>query len=229
MLVREAKWFAQRFRELGDEALFPMLNIGSHTEEFRTREQPWIDRHVFAPARSRGGKIVHLDIRQAPGVNLVGDLTDPMFLAKVAAMRFRSAFCSNLLEHVPNRDAIGRAAVGTLAPGGYLIVSCPNNFPYHPDPIDTMFRPGVEELAALFPETEIVRGELVPCGTLTGYLAAKFFSDPPALLRNLFRRKTQMVTATAEGMSARSWLPWLWRTFYQTCIVLKKKPLVASQ
>jgi hypothetical protein len=224
MLVREAKWFAQRFGELGEEALYPMLNIGSHTSEFRTREQPWIDRHVFAPARRRGAKVVHLDIRDAPGVDLVGDLTDPSFLAKVTAMRFRSAFCSNLLEHVPNREAIGRAAVGAVEPGGYLIVSCPNNFPYHPDPIDTMYRPAVEEFASLFPGTRMVRGELVPCGTLSGYLAAKFFSDPLALARNLFRRKTQVVKATDSGMSARSWLPWLWRTFYQTCLVLRKQP-----
>ena len=224
MLVREAKWLAQRLAELGDDALFPMLNIGSHTEEFRAREQPWINRYLFAPIAERGGKIVHLDIREAPGVDLVGDLTEPDFLAKVAAMRFRSAFCSNLLEHVPNREAIGRAAVAAVEPGSYLIVSCPNNFPYHPDPIDTMFRPSVEELAALFPGTEIVRGELVPSGTLTGYLAAKFASDPLALVRNLFRRKKQVVAATDSGMSARAWLPWLWRTFYQTCIVLRKRP-----
>jgi hypothetical protein len=223
MLVREAKWFSRRFGELGDEALFPMLNIGSHTSEFRTREQPWIDRYVFAPARRRGLKVVHLDIRDAPGVDLVGDLTEPLFLTKVTALRFRSAFCSNLLEHVPNREAIGRAAVGAVEPGGYLIVSCPNNFPYHPDPIDTMFRPGVEELASLFPDTQIVRGELVPCGTLTGYLSAKFISDPLALGRNLFRRKAQVVMATDSGMSLRAWFPWLWRTFYQTCLVLRKQ------
>ena len=229
MLVREAKWFAQRFRELGDDALFPMLNIGSHTEEFRTREQPWIDRYVFAPPRRRGLKVVHLDIRQAPGVDLVGDLTVPAFLEKIAAMKFRSAFCSNLLEHVPSREAICAAAVGAVEPGGYLIVSCPNNFPYHPDPIDTMFRPSVEELASLFPNTEIVRGELVPSGTLTGYIAAKFASDPLALGRNLFKRKAQVVKATDSGMSVRSWIPWLWRTFYQTCIVLKKQPLAGSR
>lgn len=222
MLVREARWFAARFRELGDEALFPMLNIGSHTDEFRTREQPWIDRYVFAPARKRGLKIVHLDIREAPGVDLVGDLTDPEFLQKVAAMRFRSAFCSNLLEHVPNREAIGAAAVNAVEPGGYLIVSCPNNFPYHPDPIDTMYRPGVEELASLFPGTQLVRGELVPCGTLTNYVWSKFASDPLALMRNAFKRKAQVVKATEGGMSARSWAPWLWRIFYQTCIVLKR-------
>jgi hypothetical protein len=223
MLVREAKWFKQRIAEIGDDALFPMLNIGSHTEEFRAREQPWIDRHIFAPARARGAKIVHLDIREAPGVDLVGDLTDPAFLEKVSAMRFCSAFCSNLLEHVPNREAICRAAVDAVPAGGFIIVSVPNNFPYHPDPIDTLFRPSVAELAALFPNTEMIRGELVPCGTLTGYLGAKFASNPLALMRNVLKRKAQMVKATDSGLSARSWVPWLWHTFYQTCLVLRKQ------
>ena len=222
MLVREAKWFAQRIAELGDEALYPMLNVGSHTAEFRTREQPWIDRHIYAPLRKRGAKVVHTDIQDAPGVDLVGDLTDPKFLAGVSAMQFRGAFCANLMEHVPNREQIGRSVVAAVQPGGYLLVSCPNVFPYHPDPIDTMFRPGVDEMAALFPGTTLVRGEKLACGTLATYLASRFASDPLALGRMLTKRKGQAVRQTEKGLSARQWVPWLWRTFYQTCLVLRK-------
>jgi hypothetical protein len=222
MLLREAKWFAARLRELGDDALFPLLNVGSHTEQFRTREQPWIDRHIYAPLRKRGGKVVHTDIKDAPGVDLVGDLTKPEFLAEVGRMRFRSACCMNLMEHVPNREEIGRAVVAAVQPGGYLLVSCPNVFPYHPDPIDTMFRPGVPEMAALFPGTTIVKGEKLACGTLATYLFARFASDPTALVRMLTKRKAQTVKQTEQGLSARQWVPWLWRTFYQTCLVLRK-------
>jgi hypothetical protein len=222
MLVREAKWFGRRIAELGEAAVFPMLNVGSHTEQFRAREQPWIDRHIFAPARKRDAKVLHLDLRAAPGVDLVGDLTEPSFLARLAAMRFRSVFCSNLLEHVPNREEIGRAAVGAVEPGGYLFVSCPNVFPYHPDPIDTMFRPDVEDLAALFPDTELVRGDRLGCGTLANYMIAKFAAAPFALFGNLFRRRAQVVHATSGGQSAAQWVPWLARTFYQTCVLLRK-------
>ena len=222
MLVREAKWFARQIRELGDDALFPMVNVGSHTEQFRAHEQPWIDRHIYAPIRARGRKVVHLDIKAAPGVDLIGDLTDPDFLAEVETMQFRGAFCANLMEHVPNRAEIGRAVVGAVQPGGYLLVSCPNVFPYHPDPIDTMFRPGVAEMAELFPGTTVVRGEKLACGTLATYLFARFASDPLALGRMLTRRKAQTVKQTEQGLSARQWVPWLWRTFYQTCVVLKK-------
>lgn len=222
MLVREAKWYARRIAELGDAVLFPMLNVGSHTDEFRTREQPWIDRYIFAPPRRRGLKVVHLDLQDLPGVDLVGDLTEPHFLAKLRAMKFRSVFCSNLLEHVPNPEEIGEAAVAAVEPGGYILASCPNRFPYHPDPIDTMFRPSPEELAAVFPGTELIRGDKLGCGTLATYIFGKVVSDPFALVCNLFRRRTQLVRSTNQGLSATQTAPWLWQTFYQACIVLRK-------
>lgn len=223
MLIREARWLARRAAELGPDALSPLLNVGSHTEEFRTREQPWIDRHLLAPLRRRGVKIVHLDLQPLPGVDLVGDLTDPVFLASVSALRFKSALCSNLMEHVPNREAVGRAVVDAVAPGGYVLASVPNTFPYHPDPVDTMYRPGVEEFAALFPGTDLVRGERLACGTLATYLAGKVASDPLALARNLFRRRAQVARSTERGLSAREWAPWLWNTFYQVTVVLRKR------
>lgn len=223
MLATEARWYESQIQALGDEALYPMLNVGSHTADFRAREQPWIDRHLFAAARAKGLKVVHTDIRPNDGVDLVGDLTDPAFLRTVSGMRFRSAVCSNLLEHVPNREEIARAVAAAVAPGGYLLVSCPNVFPYHPDPIDTMFRPSPEELAALFPDTRIVAGTRVRCGNLTTYLAGRFLGHPRTMLRTLTERKAQTVKPTANGMSARQWLPWLVRPFYQACVVLRKE------
>ena len=72
MLWREAKWFANEMQKRTDAELYPMLNIGSHTEEFRKREQPWIDRYLFAPARDKGLSVVHSDLQSLPGVDLVG-------------------------------------------------------------------------------------------------------------------------------------------------------------
>ncbi len=118
MLWREAKWFAAEMQKLTDAELHPMLNIGSHTEEFRKREQPWIDRYLFAPARDKGLSVVHSDLQSLPGVDLVGDLLDPVFLAKIAALRFRSVFCANLLEHVTNREEIAAALVKAVESGG---------------------------------------------------------------------------------------------------------------
>lgn len=222
MLKNEAIWFRDQFGKFGDAAIFPMLNVGSHTEEFRVREQPWVDKYVFAPPRNRGQKVVHSDIRQARGVDLVGDLTHPEFLAALAAMNFKSVFCSNLLEHVEHREQIGSCLVQAVEPGGYLFVSCPHTFPYHPDPIDTMFRPTGPELAACFAGTELVTEARVKCGNLTTYLLGRVFGSPAAIAKTLVARKKQTVKPTADGMSALQWLPWLVKPFYQTCVILRK-------
>jgi hypothetical protein len=85
-----------------------------------------------------------------------------------------------------------------------------------------MYRPGPEEFAALFPGTVPVRCERVRCGNLTTYLLARFTGSPRTLLAGLYRRRKQTVGQTEAGMSAAQWLPWLWRAFYQTCVVLRK-------
>ena len=223
MLPAEARWFAARIRELGDEQVFPLLNVGSQTAAFRSREQPWIDRHIFRPAVSRQRTIVHTDLQAAEGVDLVGDLTDPAFLQELSRRKFRSVICSNLLEHVTAPDQIARGVLEAVEPGGYLLLSVPNTFPYHPDPIDTMYRPSPEELASLFPGTTIVRADRLRCGNLTTYMIRRAIGDPGMLTRTFIRRRKQVTTTTTEGLSAWQWLPWLVRPFYAACVLLRKE------
>lgn len=221
MLRPEARWFGQRLRALSTEAVYPQLNLGSQTLHFRTQEQPWIDAFLFAPARQRGGVVVHADLQAAPGVDLVGDLTDPQFLTQVQNLRFRSVICSNLLEHVIGPRRIAEAATAAVVPGGYLFVSVPFRFPYHPDPIDTLFRPRPAELAALFPGTKVVEQCLVR-GWLIGYAWER-------LLRRAIQRRSHAEPPAAQPSPlavrltrAVSWLPWLWQPFEISCLILRK-------
>ncbi|MCS6851724.1 MAG: hypothetical protein NZ700_11215 [Gemmataceae bacterium] len=223
MLIQEARWLGQAMAEAGD-AIYPMLNVGSNTWEFRTRHQPWIDRYLFAPARQRGQVVKHLDLQADHGVDLVGDLTDPAFLRQLAAMEFRSVLCSNLLEHVPNREELAATLVGIVPVGGYLFVSCPYRFPYHPDPIDTMFRPGVEELAALFPGTSVERQAIVDGGRMATLLLRDIARRPMAfagaVIRRLVRRSAEDRQVITRGAS---FLPWFFRRVQATCVVLRKR------
>jgi hypothetical protein len=50
-----------------------------------------------------------------------------------------------------------------------LIVSVPYSFPYHEDPIDTLYRPDLNELQKTFPLLKMVEGEIVDCGTFFSY------------------------------------------------------------
>jgi hypothetical protein len=160
----ESEWIGQRLRTMPDDAIFPLLNVGSSTLEFRTKVQPYIERNIFGPLRARSDKVYHLDIKSAAGVDLVGDLLDPVFFKSIAALHFRSVMMSNVFEHVVHRQEVCDAVMKIIRPGGYLFISGPHKYPYHADPIDTMFRPTIEEMFDHFPGTVIIDSAIINSG-----------------------------------------------------------------
>jgi hypothetical protein len=207
--------------QMDPSRVFPMCNVGSSTERFRQKEQPWIDRYIFRPAREGNQVVKHIDTKAALGVDLVGDLTDARLVAEVSGMGFRSVMCSNLLEHVIDRPRIAHSLLTIVSPGGYLFLSCPYQYPFHPDPIDTMFRPTAEELAELFPGTRIYRQDLVRGGTFLHELLRR----PLASARLLGRMALPFYRPAAwhAGRSyLRAHLPWIFKRFESTCLVLEK-------
>jgi SAM-dependent methyltransferase len=160
---------------------------------------------------------VNCDIKSAPGVDLVGDLADEEFLERLTREEFKSVLCSNLLEHVPNRARIARTLASVVVKGGLLLVSGPHRYPYHPDPIDTMFRPSVEELAGLFPETHIAASAIVQCGTYLSYV-----TRTPAKLAKTVLRLGLPVYRPRDWFSAVLRLAWLHRPFEVVCVALEK-------
>jgi hypothetical protein len=231
MLPREAHWFARQIAELPAADIFPMLDVGSQREDVRRAVQPWVDRDLFDPFKRRGHVVRHLDLEAGPGVDLVGDLADPVFRAGLSALGFRSVVCCNLLEHVPDRTEIARALAALVPAGGYLFVSVPNRYPYHPDPIDTLFRPGPAELAALFPGTRVRRQAVLRCGTLAGYVLARLAHSPAAFIREVAGggRRPRTHAPPEPRPSRLRFLPWLVRPFKVTCLVLQKEPSTADR
>jgi SAM-dependent methyltransferase len=147
VLHREAAWMGRAILSTGLGEGARVLNVGSSTGAFRTVEQPWVDRDVFAPLRSRGAHVVHLDLKAAEGVDVVGDLLDPAFRAELQG-DWDVVVCSNLLEHLEDRTPLLRVLPEMVRPGGWLVVTVPCRFPRHADPIDTMYRPSPDELLA---------------------------------------------------------------------------------
>jgi SAM-dependent methyltransferase len=172
MLRAEAAWLAARLEEIDAGDLSPLLSIGSGDAELRERLQPWIDRVVYEPLARRGVEVMHHDLERAPGVGLAGDLTDPRFLERLGELGVRSIMCCNVLEHVPDPEPVATAIERALAPRSFALVSVPRRYPYHPGPIDTMFRPSAGELRGLFPALTEVSSAEIPCESLVGYLLA---------------------------------------------------------
>jgi SAM-dependent methyltransferase len=172
LLRAEAAWLADRLEELPADDLLPLLSIGSGDARLRTTLQPWIEGKVYAPLARRGVRVLHHDLEPAAGVDIVGDLTDSAFLRSLERLEIRSVMCCNVLEHVPDPPPVAAAIERVIAPGGYLLVTVPSRYPYHPGPIDTLFRPTVEELRLLFPALTVTASAEIRCESLVAYLLA---------------------------------------------------------
>jgi len=218
MLKDEAHWIGRMLDQLDAEKVSPLLSVGSATAAFRGKDQPWIDDEIFAPLQKRGVVVHHLDIQEGEGIDLRGDLTDDLFMAELGRWEYMGLMCCNLLEHVPNPATICATLERLVPVGGYLIVTVPNKFPYHPGPIDTMFRPDAAGLAALFPHCCRVKGEVLDCGTGWDYVER----DPRVLIVKV-KHRLSVLREHGGVKGSTSFLPWLFRHFRQTCALLQKQ------
>src|ERR1700709_1151877 len=100
MFVAEAMWLERQLRAYAPDEISPLLNIGSSTSTFRETEQPWTEQHLFAPLRARGVRVIHLDNREGPGIDIRADILEPAGVSTVRALNVRSILCCNILEHV---------------------------------------------------------------------------------------------------------------------------------
>lgn len=182
MFTEEARWIGRTLSALQLAPGAAVLDIGSSTLRFRTRVQPHIDACVFAPLRERGLAVVHLDAKDDEGVDVVCDITDPAVDPAAALGRtFDVVLCTNLLEHVADRERTARVVLGLAGPGGYLVVTVPRRYRRHLDPIDTMYRPRPDDLAAVFtsldPRLAVLRCETVRID------AAAYYKWQPSRIR----------------------------------------------
>jgi SAM-dependent methyltransferase len=215
---QEVVWINAALEGVPAEALSPMLNIGSSTLEFRTRTQPFIDAGLFAPLTARGVKVVHADLKQAPGVDLTADILTEAGFAEAKAVGAKSLLLCNLLEHVTDPGAFTRRAWDLVQPGGLIVVSVPRSYPYHRDPIDTLLRPTPAEVAALFPAGAEVVSEAV---IETGYYWDKVKVRPWLLLRPILRAPFPFLGLTKWKRSLGK-LYWLVKPYLATMVVLRK-------
>jgi hypothetical protein len=222
MLIEEARWLSAQLEALELRDVFPMCNIGSSTEHFRCIEQPYIDEYLFKPIRARQFEVIHVDTKAAKGVDMVGDLTDPGFMRALSKLRIKSVMCCNLLEHVTDRQLVCGVLQSLVPPGGYLFVTVPYRFPYHEDPIDTMFRPTIDELATLFPSAALRRAAIV-----------RAVRPPHEMSDSRWPRLRMILRACLPFYRPRRWYRVV-RALYDmalgykvTCVVLRKNPETA--
>lgn len=229
MLIEEAIWIGDKLREVcksGDK----VLNFGSSNLYSRTIAQPHMHNYIFEPLNNAGIQIIHTDIKADEGVDLVGDLTDENFNNKLKELSVDCLLCANLLEHIVDKNLIIEAINAIVPNGGYCIITVPYIYPYHLDPIDTMYRPTPQELTELFPEFEIIFSESVVANRLEGNKKKEknyfqMLMHNPSLAIRLFSRsllpfyKYKSWKITVKDLSK------MFMDFQVSCVLLKKKKL----
>jgi hypothetical protein len=218
MFETEARWLCAALDKYVPERLSPLLNLGSSTAAFRERIQPWTEQILFRPLRDRGVEIVHVDARDEAGIDLRADLTDPADLPQLFALGPRALLCCNLLEHVIEPDRLARHCLDILPKSGLVFVTAPFSYPYHRDPIDTMYRPSPAELEVLFTGAHLLDSAIIGAGM-------SYRDDvrrrPWILLRHVARFPAPFVSFEKWKRSMAK-LYWLVAEYRITCAVFEK-------
>jgi hypothetical protein len=218
MFEAEARWLRCALDAFPPERLSPVLNLGSSSAVVRIAVQPWIDAEVFWPLRSRGVETFHVDMRELPGVDIRADLTNLADICGLGALRPKALLCCNLLEHVRDPGTLAQHCLDLLPPGGLVFVTVPYSYPYHRDPIDTMYRPSPAELSELFADARLLDSTILGAGV--SYRDA-VRQRPSILLRHFFRFPVPFLSLEKWKRSMTR-LYWLTAEYRITCAVFEK-------
>lgn len=219
MLIQEAKWFDEKISKIDIKYLRLVCNVGSSDNDTRSKKCPWIDEHIFSKIKKVKGTVKHIDIKKGGGVDIVGDFDDYLFLKNLEKMKFTSIFCTNLLEHIKNKERLCRTLTRMLHKGGYLFVSCPYKYPQHKSPIDNMFRPKIKDLSSLFPNMELVAGEIINGDKFWDI----FRQSPTNTIKTIVRASMPFYKPKEWFASLAHNFIWFTGGYKATCAVLRNK------
>jgi SAM-dependent methyltransferase len=157
MWKQEAVWIGNHIKALNfSENNISCLNIGSSTKLYRESLKPYIYKYVIQPIE-RIGVITHLDAKPGVGVDICGDLSDPLFRSKVAERKYDLILCNNVLTHVPDPDHVYEIILKCLADDGFVIISAPELYPYCADPFDSKYRPSRADIESKLPALQTIQ------------------------------------------------------------------------
>ncbi len=224
MRIEEARWIEgciARYIGMPESPIGEvMLNLGSGTRKAREVSKPYVHAHTIEPLLRAGFRVVHSDLIEGDGIDMSGDLFDPAFQQRLAELQPQVIMFCNVLEHLPMRLRLQVPAVleRLLAPGGHLFITVPRSYPYHADPIDTMYRPTPQQVAALFPSLQVLDARVIDSDSyLSEFRRGSMGRRTAKLLRLLF-----------PMVRPRRWLShvhrffWLYRPYQHSCLLLRK-------
>ena len=223
MRKKEAKIITSIINNYNIGELSPMIELGSSTKYFRTVTKPHIDKYLHLPMKKKGVRIITTDLKDADGVDISGNIYDTDVQESILSLSPKSLMCCNILEHVEDRIKFSSICSMLLPKDGLLIVTVPYSFPYHADPIDTLYRPTPSEIHELFPDFNIEHESIIEDNTYWHQLKEKgiIFSLVFIMLRII--KNSIWIYDYKKYKKTNNWVLWLWKTIKISFIVLRKK------
>ena len=147
---------------------------------------------------------------------MAGDIYEPTVQAKLKAVHAKCILCCNIFEHLADPETLARICDEILSPGGFVVITVPQSYPLHLDPIDTYYRPKPSAIASLFPGYRVLLSQTVVSGT-----AASDMENPWLEVPKIIRRAPLFcgVDATKARMHR---LLWLFRHYRISVCILRK-------
>jgi hypothetical protein len=216
MRPEEAEYLGAWLSVQAPSELSPLVELGASTPAFH-ETHPHVEGDVLGPLTERGVRIVKTDLQPGPHIDIAGDIYDVAVQAKLKAVGAKCVLCCNILEHVADREAFARVCDEILSPGGTIVVSVPQSYPLHMDPIDTYYRPKPAEIAQLFPGYIVLALDTVVSGTALGDMETPLLDVPKVI------RRAVLLRGGADATKARLHrLLWLFRRYRISIAVLRK-------
>jgi len=219
----EANWVGKALESLEDGEISPVLELGTTSREYREKEHSHIAGNIHFPLSRRHVRVVTTDLFDAEGVDIAGDIFSVEVQSRLAEVKARCVLVCNIFEHV--RDARGFAAIcdRLLQPGGIAIVTVPYSYPYHLDPIDTLYRPSPQELIDLFPSYQVIRSGIVQDTSYWHDLrqSMSLQGSIAHLLKNVARSAT-LREGKERSLARLHRMLWLFRRYSCSCLVARK-------
>jgi hypothetical protein len=216
MRPEEAAYLGAWFSRQALAELSPLIELGASTEAF-LETHPHVENDLLGPLVRRGVRIVKTDLLPGPHIDIAGDIYDSAVQATLKAVGAKCVLCCNIFEHVADRETFARVCDEILSPGGTIVVTVPQSYPLHMDPIDTYYRPKPAEIAQLFPGYVVLVRQTVVSGTAAGDM------DTPWLDVLKVIRRAVLLRGGADASKARLHrLLWLFRHYRISVAVLRK-------
>lgn len=216
MHINECDWIISKLEKFNESEISPVLDFGGSTLKYRTLEQPWLQNDFYKKLINRKINVVFADLKKSDGVDLAGNIFDDNFLSLVKSKKFNCVFCCNFLEHVNDPQELIDRCMSLIPVGGILVITVPNSYPYHRDPIDTLFRPNIKELSKLVKGNEIIDSEIISTGSYWDHLR----KSPLKIFRHL--RFFFPFLGLEKWKRSNLKLKWLFANFKQSCMIVRK-------